>query len=381
MISPALTWALLVLFSLFAFYLLVGYPLLLWRYPWPNRPVKKDLTFTPSVSLLLAVHNGAQFLAAKLDSILALNYPAGKIEVFILSDGSTDDTAKIAAQYASRGVKLIELPRGGKAAALNHGLTLASGEILFFTDVRQRLDADALLHLTANFADPLVGAVTGELRILAPQSGEQIDMDLYWRYELWARSHHSAHFSLFNTTGCIYAMRRTLARPIPADTLIDDAELPLAAYLAGYRILFEPLSLAYDYPTASGTEWGRRMRTLGGLWQVLARHPRLLLLPHPMWLHFFSHKFGRLFLPWLLIAIVASTAMLPVGPIKTFLTLNEALFLFLAGSASLYPPRSSFRRYSSMARTFLVMNFAALASIRVFFTNPLHLWTQTRVDR
>jgi cellulose synthase/poly-beta-1,6-N-acetylglucosamine synthase-like glycosyltransferase len=362
---------------------MAGYPLLLWKWPFPSRPVDKRSDFLPSVSLLLAVHNGASFLRDKLNSILALSYPPEKLEVFILSDGSSDATDSIAKEFASPRIHLISLPRGGKSAAINHGLSLAQGEILFFTDVRQRLDPLALRHLAANFADPKVGAVTGELQILAPNGavGEQADMDLYWRYELWARAKQSAHFSLFNTTGCLYAMRRSLARPLPPNTLIDDAEMPLQAYLKGYRIIFDPVSIAFDYPTQSGTEWTRRMRTLGGLWQVFLRHPKLLLWPHPMWLHFVSHKFGRLALPWCLIGIFTSTALLPDTPVRSLLIANEILFLLLAASLPWLPARSPLYRYASWARTFLVMNLAAFLSLKVFFVNPQRMWLTTRVDQ
>jgi biofilm PGA synthesis N-glycosyltransferase PgaC len=381
MIPSLWAWGLLVLFTALACYLMIGYPLLLWKWRFPSRPVAKDLNHTPTVSVLIAVHNGEVFLENKLVSLLALDYPPGKLDIHVLSDGSTDATDAIAARFAGHGVQLHRLPRGGKALALNHGMSVAKGEILFFTDVRQKLDPQALRHLAANFADPQVGAVTGELRITTggDSGGEQAAMDLYWRYELWARTKQSAHFSLFNTTGCLYAMRRQLVRPIPATTLIDDAEIPLQAYLAGYRIVFDPASIAYDFPVAQGTDWTRRMRTLGGMWQVLFRHPRLLLLPHPMWLHFASHKFGRLMLPYALIGITLSTLALPAGYAKTILLWNEAALVILA----LLPvnPKSRLGNLGNKARTFLMMNLAALLSARVFFTDPRRLWLTTRVDQ
>ena len=383
MISSFWAWSLLALFSALAFYFMVGYPLLLWKWPFSRLAVAKDLLHTPSVSVLMAVHNGEAWLDDKLATLLALDYPGDKLEIHVLSDASTDGTEAIARNYAHRSVILHSLPRNGKAGALNHGLSVAQGEILFFTDVRQKLHPQALRHLVANFADRRTGAVTGELRILsaAGAEGEQASMDLYWRYELWARAKQSAQYSLFNTTGCLYAMRRDLARPLPPQTLIDDAELPLQAYLAGYRILFDPASIAYDYPTAQGTEWGRRMRTLGGMWQVFARHPRLLFLPHPMWLHFVSHKFGRLLLPWCLIGTAVATALLPGGLAKDFLLLNEAALLLLAALFPWLGADSALRRYSSWARTFLVMNVAAILSLKVFFVNPQQMWLTTRVDR
>lgn len=374
--------------TLLAAYFLIGYPLLLRFRPLNPLPVAKDLAYTPRVSILVAVHNGQQFLSAKLDSILALEYPAELMEIWILSDGSTDVTESIAASYASRGVHCLPLPRGGKASSLNTGLAHATGEILFFTDVRQPLHPHALRHLVANFADPGVGAVTGELRIGAisssgqPVHDEQASMDLYWRYELWVRSLHSQRFSLFNTTGCLYAMRRSLASPLRPDTLIDDAELPLQAYRQGFRIVFDPNAIAYDYATAPGAEWRRRMRTLGGMWQVFAWHPGLLFKPHPMWLDFVSHKFGRLLLPWLLLATVLASVALPPSLWRTFLLGSEFLLPLLALARPLFTPWPALARFSGLAQTFLTMNWAALSSLRVFFTDPSRLWlANTPIDQ
>ena len=248
--------------------------------------------------MILAVHNGAGFIGKKIETLFALDYPGDSIEFIIVSDGSTDRTGDIVAATQDPRIRYVAKPKQeGKAAALNDAILLARGEVLFFTDVRQPLDSQALRHLVANLADPTVGAVTGELRLLRGDSGEQADMDLYWRYELWARSKQSRIDSLFNTTGCIYAMRRELAAPIPADTLSDDAALPLGAFFRGYRVIFDPAAIAYDYPAVAGTEFRRRLRTLAGLWQISARFPALFTSRNRMRWHFLSHKFGRLALP------------------------------------------------------------------------------------
>src|SRR5947209_878364 len=183
-------------------YILLGYPVLLSVSKGRNRPpVAKDPGYEPSVSVIVAVYNGAAQVRAKLDVLLALDYPAHLLEIIIVSDGSTDETDEIVREYMDRGVILIRAPRGGKAAALNHGIARASGQVLFFTDVRQALHRDALRHLVSNLADPTVGAVTGELKLVKGDKGEQADMDLYWQYELWARLRHSRIDSIFNTTG------------------------------------------------------------------------------------------------------------------------------------------------------------------------------------
>src|SRR5271166_5767402 len=146
-------------------YILIGYPLLLaLARGRAAAPVRKNTGYRTTVSVILAVHNGAAFVGQKIESILALDYPRSLMEILIVSDGSTDDTEAIVERFASQGVRLVKQPRSGKAAALNRALQLVSGEILFFTDVRQRLEPAALAHLVANFADPAVGAATGEMR-------------------------------------------------------------------------------------------------------------------------------------------------------------------------------------------------------------------------
>lgn len=365
-----------------AAYFLAGYPLWLRLMPFRPRPVLKDADHAPTVTVLMAVHNGAEFLKAKIENLLTLDYPKERLRIVVVSDGSTDESEAIAGTFAADGVALVALPRGGKAAALNAGMRHATGDVVFFCDVRQRIDPQALRHLAANFGDPLVGAVTGELRILKPDGavGEQADMDLYWRYELWVRARHSALWSLFNTTGCLYAMRRELCLPLPKYTLGDDAVLPLGAYLRGFRIVFDPAAIAYDYATQSGTDWKRRMRTLSGMWQTYRIYPRLLL-PHRMWLHFFSHKLGRLLLPWTLLAAVVASLFLPESPWKWAILAGEAAFFAAALLDPALPRAFPGKRLASLCRTFLVMNVAAFLSIKVFFVSPLSMWGTTKVDR
>jgi cellulose synthase/poly-beta-1,6-N-acetylglucosamine synthase-like glycosyltransferase len=369
-----------------AFYIVLGYPLLLKFGRGRNAPpVRKDLNYQPSVSAVIAVYNGAAQVAAKLDTLLALDYPADRFEIIIVSDGSTDATARIVRAYAERvgsgtgkpGIVLIEAPRGGKAASLNVGIARAAGEILFFTDVRQAMDPASLRHLAANFADPTVGAVTGEMHLRRGDSGEQADMDLYWRYEIWARTRHSEIDSLFNTTGCIYALRRSLAGPIPPDTLTDDAILPLRAFFEGYRVVFDPAAIAWDFPAVSGTEFRRRFRTLAGLCQVHARVPQLFGSRNRMRWHFLSHKFGRLALPWTLLLIFGATMSMRGSGLKAALLALEMAPLVLALLNGLVPQSFPLKRLCSPARTFLVMNAASFCAPAVFVLAAETIWKPT----
>lgn len=361
-------------------YVLILYPLFLAFHRGSKRPpVRKDPGFRTTVTIVMAVFNGTAFIRQKLESILELDYPRELLQILVVSDGSTDETESIVRQYSSRGVQLLVRPHAGKAACLNAAFAEARGEILFFTDVRQILDRAALLHLVANFADPTVGAVTGEMRLFASDSGEQQDMGLYWRYELWARRRQSELDSLFNTTGCIYALRRCFADPLPGDTLSDDAALPLRAFFAGSRVIFDPEAVAFDYPALPGTEFRRRWRNLAGLWQVHVRTPRLFSSANRMRIHFLSHKFGRLVLPWAMLAAIVCTVALPWERVRNFFLWDEGDLLILALLDGWLPTWFPLKRISSPARTFLLMNAASLAAIAVFFVPAQTLWKPTRV--
>ena len=366
--------------SAIIFYIIIGYPLLL---AWSRRAapvVAKDLTFQPTVSVILAVYNGQDFIRAKLESLLACSYPRDLMEILVVSDGSTDNTDAVAATFADRGVRLIRVPHGGKPAALNAAIQQVSGEILFCTDVRQLIDPAAVSHLVANFADPRVGAATGQVRNLKPdRSGEQADMELYWRYEMWARERHSRIDSTLVTAGCMYALRRRLAEPIRADTLTDDAVIPLCVLFRGYRVIFDPEALAFDYPTAVGAEFRRRLRTLGGLWQVHFRLPQLYQRANRMRFHFFSHKSSRLLLPWAVLLVWAATMALPASPFQRFLLVDELALIALALLDRVVPKRFPLKRLSSPAKTFLAMNLAAVLALTVFILPPERLWRLTRV--
>jgi poly-beta-1,6-N-acetyl-D-glucosamine synthase len=365
-----------------ALYILFGYPLLLAVVPFKKgAEVRKELSYQTSVSLIMAVYNGAAYIRTKLDSIMALEYPAELLEIYVVSDGSTDDTEAIVREYASRGVRLLIAPHGGKAAALNMAFEQVTGELLFFTDVRQALDPMALRHLVANFADPTVGAVTGEMRLRKGDVGEQANMDLYWRYELWAREQQTRIDSIFNTTGCIYAMRRILAAPLRPDTLSDDAALPLGAFFKGYRVIFDAQAIATDDPALAGTEFRRRFRNLAGLWQTFVRFPELFSSANRMRFHFLSHKFSRLVLPWSILMMVAGTLLLPASSLRWSMIGAEGIFFVLAALDGLFPRGFAVKRLSSPVRTFVAMNVASLAGIAVFFLEPTRLWRPTRVKR
>ena len=363
--------------SAFILYVLIGYPL--WITVWSRmHPQAIRRNFVPrTVSIVLPVHNGEQWLEAKLEAIRQLDYPADLLETILISSASRDRTLAIAQQHAGPRVRVLDVSQPGKAAALNAGLAIATGEIVFFTDVRQALGPDSLRALVANFSDGRIGAVSGELVIREGDSLEEASVGLYWKYEKLIRSRQSIIDSVPGATGAIYAMRRDLTRPLPEGTLLDDVYLPLSAYFRGYRVVWEPAAKAFDYPTSLHAEFRRKVRTLAGVYQIIGSFPQLLIPNHRLWIHFVSHKLGRLLLPYALLAVLLTTFALP-APLNYIVFAAQLGLYGLAALDRLMPEASPVKRLSSTANTFVVMMAAAACAASILFVPPQTLWKQVR---
>jgi cellulose synthase/poly-beta-1,6-N-acetylglucosamine synthase-like glycosyltransferase len=374
--------AAIVLFTLsaaFVVYVLFGYPFVLWVLTRRAGPVVRKQSMRATVSVLLPVRNGEQWIAAKLRSLLELTYPPELVDILVLSDGSTDGTAEIVKSFAADRVRLMELPPGGKAIALTAGLAVARGDILFFTDVRQRLEPDSLTHLVDCLADPTIGVVSGELVILEGDSLEEASTGLYWKYEKWIRTRLSQIDSIYGATGCIYAMRRELAVPIPKGVLLDDMYQPLAAFFRGYRVILDTNAKAYDAPTSLHSEFRRKVRTLAGVYQVLRYYPELLGPKNRMLMHFWSHKLGRLVLPWAMLTALVTSFWVP-GIVGRIALMGQITFYLAALLDYFVPERILLSKVTSPIKAFTVLMIAAACAPFALLRPVEQVWKQTNVN-
>ena len=371
--------ALLLLFAgAFVVYVLFGYPLLLgFLAGRSSRPLRKA-RLRKRVSIILSVRDGERWIARKLDTLSRLEYPRELIEILVVSDGSIDGTASIVEAATVPNLRLFRLPPGGKAVALNHAIRHATGEILFFTDVRQSLDTASLQNLVDCFADPEVGAASGELIIVEGETMAEVNIGLYWKYEKLIRKRLSRIDSVLGATGCIYALRRELAVELPADTLLDDVHLPLAAFFRGYRVILDDTAKAFDFPTALNAEFRRKVRTQAGMYQIVRRFPALLGPGNRMWIHFVSHKLGRLLLPFAMLAGLVASVLLP-WPWSIAAVGAQAAFYGLGALDMVLPERSPLKRLSSPIRTFVVLIAAAFCAASILFLPRNVFWGRTEV--
>ncbi len=364
----------MVLSGLGVAYTYVGYPLLLAVLSLLKRKEAKKAAWKGSVSVVLIARNAEKNVAKRIENLLAQKGEWSTYEVVAASDGSTDATVNEAGKFSDAGVKVFAYKEHrGKASVLNEVVSECSGEIIVFADARQRFDESTVAELCANFADPEIGAVSGELFIAG--SGEQgagSGLSAYWDIEKWIRKTESRTGSVIGCTGAVYALRKELFQTLHPETVLDDVAVPMNVILAGKRVVFDPAARAWDSEADTATrEAARKIRTLAGNIQLCAIYPKLLCpVRNPALLRFFSHKLMRLFAPWLLVLLLASSLFLSSAcPFSAVLTLLQLVFysLALAGTA-LGRPRLAMLKLPS---AFLLLNVWAAMAPFCYWTGKL----------
>ncbi len=367
MLIAALALVAVLVYTYFAYPLLIAVCARLWP-----MQIRKDHGHTPMVSALIPVYNAEAYIAQKIDSLLAMDYPADRFEILFLSDASDDKTDLILQEYAKLHPSRIRVfraeTRSGKPSALNRLRKEARGNLLLMTDIRQPLNKRCLRELASYFADPSIGAVSGSLE-LAGDTGA----GFYWKYEKWIRRNEGQFRSMVGVTGAIYALRAADLVDLPTDIALDDMWVPMRLRLQGKRIAFAPEAMAFDQAFADDREFGRKARTLAGNYQLFAALPRLLLpFVNPSWFETFSHKILRLLCPWALLGLALVCALaLAHGQGPMSLWQYRILQLLAAGQLAFYLLAlvgQAGGKLGNIARTFVVLNLAALVGLWRFAT-------------
>jgi cellulose synthase/poly-beta-1,6-N-acetylglucosamine synthase-like glycosyltransferase len=296
-------------------YVYVGYPVLLAIIACFARRPNASLGFFPTISVLIAAYNEEAGIKKKLEGTLVLDYPADKIEVIVLSDGSTDRTDEIVRSFTDPRVRLLRTPhRKGKTNAQNLGVEIAKGEVLIFSDATTVYHPLALQYLATNYADPTVGAVSGMYQYLDPAgiSPTGSGMIAFWNYENFIKLMQSRISTISGCCGCIYSVRRSAYTSLQPD-VISDLVQPLWAVQKGYRVVFEDRALAYEETTKSSKqEFLMRVRVVTRGIRGILSVPDLLNPTKYGWvsLQLISHKVLRWIIPFLLLLLFASSAAL-----------------------------------------------------------------------
>ncbi len=363
------------------------YPALLWllRAVGVRRAIHRG-AIEPRVTLIVSAFNERQVIAAKLDNCLRLDYPQDRLEVIVVSDASTDGTDEIVSA-AGPPVCLLRMPsRGGKTVGLNAALAMATGDIVVFSDANAMYECNALRALVRNFADPRVGAVTGESRYeIGVDDASTESEGAYWSYEIAIKAMESSLGSVVGGDGAIYAIRRSLYRDLAPGDLSDFVN-PLQIVAQGYRNIYEPEAVSWEGGAEGyGAEFRRKVRIVNRAWRATFKM-KVLLNPFRSGffaLQFWSHKVLRWLVPWfMLIVLVSNMALATTAPIYGLLLAGQLLFYALALIGWRLAGHGGWlSRLTAIPYYFCLVNLASLvALIEVLRGKEYRTWSSSRPE-
>ncbi len=376
-------WTLAVL----VIYVYAGYPLLLAliRSLGGVRRVRRDEGYPPAVTLVISAYNEAGVIGEKLANSLALDYPAGKLEILVVSDASSDGTDSVVEGIGDPRVHLVRMQaRGGKTVGLNAAVQRASGELVVFSDANAMYEKDALAKLARNFADPDVGAVVGESTYAAPEAESQRSEGLYWKYEVAIKRLESDIGSVVGGDGAIYAIRRRLYVPMAPDALSDFVN-PLQIVRAGHRCVYDGESRSIERAAESfEKEFRRKVRIVNRAWRAMTKM-RALLNPLRFGLmswELFSHKVLRWLMPFILLGVLATNAALVTSAALYVVLMGvQIVFYSLAALGWSWRRRRQLPSIVSVPFYFCLVNIAAALGIcEALVGRTYTVWTTARAQ-
>lgn len=361
------------------FYVYFGYPILIWLLARLRpRPVRRG-RIRPRLSVIVPAYNEEASIYRKVRDLLAHGYPPDRLEIVVASDGSTDRTvakARLAVGHwewdagrsAGDRVRILDLPRRGKAATLDAAVERCGGDILVFTDANTWFEEGALIELAESFADPEVGGVCGNQRYTAAgrAGGTAAGESLYWSYDKWIKIQESRAGSIFASDGSLHALRAELWHPLGRGAGADDIRISALAPLQGRRLVFEERAVVWEHPPLeAGAELRRKIRvTVHSLAALRSLGPALWT--RGLWsLELLSHKLLRYLVPYFLALMLAANALLaPGSALAAGLLAAQVGFYLLASLGALGSRRLGIApRILAVPYYFCLANLAALLGL------------------
>lgn len=364
---------------LLVLYTYVGYALVIFLLA-KYRPYKTNVAFEswkedelPEVSLFIAAYNEADIIATKMLNCRALIYPADKLTIVWVIDGSTDSSERILEQYPD--VKLVSSPlRKGKTAAINHGMEYVNTPIVVFSDANCLLNTDALMLMVNQFNDPSIGCVSGEKRV-AFTDGDTISSKgegTYWKYESLLKKLDYEYYSTVGAAGELFAIRTSLFTVMPEDTLLDDFMLSMGIAKSGYRIAYTPNAYAVESGSLNMEEEAKRKRRIAaGGWQSIKRLlPLLNVFTYgKLSFQYISHRVLRWSVtPFALFALLPLSLIIAVGSLSPYnvfyvIFVAQVVFYLCAGIGYLQRDHPHVSKLFYVPYYFIFMNINVLLGI------------------
>ena len=338
----------------------------------PQLPADSEL---PEVTLMICAYNEQEVIREKMANIRQIDYPAEKLCVMWVTDGSTDDTNRLLSEYAE--VTVVYSPeRRGKAAAMQHGLRQNKAEFVVFTDANTMLNVNSLREIARQFMRPGVSCVSGEKRVAARRQGQTAAQGegLYWRYESTLKRWDSEFYSAMGAAGELFAVRMSHYRAAPPHALLDDFMMSMLIVRDGHRIAYTPEAYATEYGSADMAEEGKRKRRIaaGGLQSIWWLRALMNPLRYPVVSFLFvSHRVLRwTAAPVCLLALVPLTAALVArqgGTVYVVAAVLQALFYAAALTGWALDRRGRKSKLFYVPYYFLFMNLNVFSGVAYLY--------------
>ena len=348
-----------------------------------TKPVKKENQYRPQVTLIISAYNEEKVIEEKIKNSLLLDYPKEKLEIMVVSDESSDKTEEIAAKYIPQGVNILRIEgRVGKTSCLNRAVPEAKGEIIIFSDANSHYNKEALLEITANFADEYVGCVTGFTKYMSKEANLVVEsVGIYSKLECLTKEYESRIASCVGADGAIFAIRKKLYRPLNIWD-INDFVIPLSVVRQGYRTILEKECWCSEETAKdSKGEFNRQVRITNRTLRAIYNNKDLLnVLNYKLFsFELFSHKVVKFLVPFFMIIVfISNSVLIRRSHFYRVILFLQCLFYGLS-TIKMENPKSTPAQLVNAIRTFVIVNFAIMKGWKTYLKGEIFtIWETSR---